>query len=234
MPQFSVLEQDKLKVLKDKIGGKLNESPQFPDVIGDRKLIRFLRGHDYDIEKVSQMVTHYLDWRRDHNINEIRQKIVLGGCDCPATFPKADITLKYIPQAVMLPYARDNSGSPICVEKFHFSPSELLKHISIPEYITFLIYCLEYKQIIVEQLSEEADRNYLASLSEEQRAIALSNSTDLPPYGHIVGLCIVRDLVSLTIYPYLKHTHTRQYISYTIYCTIHYTILYRRVSDSSI
>ena len=208
MPQFSVLEQEKLNLLKDKVGSKLNESPQFPDVIGDRKLIRFLRGHDYDIEKVSQMVTHYLDWRRDHNINEIRQKIVLGGCDCPATFPKADITLKYIPQAVMLPYARDNSGSPICVEKFHFSPSELLKHISIPEYITFLIYCLEYKQIIVEQLSEEADRNYLASLSEEQRAIALSNSTDLPPYGHIVGLCIVRDLVSDLLFILTSHIHT--------------------------
>ena len=79
MPRYSALEMEKLSQLKEKLGTKLSEAPQFPEVIGDRKLLRFLRGHDFDVEKVTGLVSKFLDWRRDNNVDEIRQNIVLGG-----------------------------------------------------------------------------------------------------------------------------------------------------------
>jgi hypothetical protein len=143
------------------------------------------------------MMRNFLRWRKENNVDEIRQNIISGGYDSPIKFPKAQLILKLLPQAVICPYARDNNDSPICVEKFNFSPHTVLENITIPEYILFLIYCLEYKSIIVEQLSEEADNKYLESLSPAMREIALSNTTELPPFGALTGLCIIRDLDGL-------------------------------------
>ena len=142
------------------------------------------------------MMLKFLNWRRDNNVDEIRQNIVTGGFDSPSKFPKAELILRLIPQAVLCPFARDNNNAPISVEKFNFSPSEVLANITIPEYIHFLIYCLEYKALITEQLSEEADRAYLASLSPEERE-KVESDPESPPYGTLTGLCIIRDLEGL-------------------------------------
>ena len=155
-----------------------------------------MRGHDYDIEKVSEMVTKWLDFRKQHNVDQVRQNILLGELDSPSKFPFSDVLLKYQPQAVICPYAQDKTRSPICVEKYNFSPSEVLKHMTIPQYIEFFIHCLEYKSLIVEQFSEERDNEYLNSLTEEEKLIALDNK-DIPgkePFGQLVGLCVIRDL----------------------------------------
>lgn len=165
-------------------------------MVGDRKILRFLRGHDYHIEKVCEMVSKWLDFRKEHKVDEIRQNILLGGLDSPSKFPYADLVLKYQPQAVICPDALDNNKCPICVEKFNFSPSEVLKHITIPQYVIFFIHCLEFKSLICEQLSETRDQEYLNSLSEEHKAIALGDkdSDIVPAYGTLAGLCVIRDL----------------------------------------
>lgn len=165
--------------------------------MGDRKIMRFLRGHDYDVDKVCNMMIKWLDWRRDNKIDDIRQQIVLGGLDSPSKFPYSDIVLKYQPQAVILPFAQDKQRTPICVEKFNFSPSEVLQHMSIPQYIDFFIHCLEYKSLIVEQFSEERDNEYINSITDEKEkevALGFTDSPDYPPYGCLVGLCVIRDL----------------------------------------
>lgn len=51
----------------------------------------------------------------------------------------------------------DNSGCPICVEQYNFIPSEILKQITIAEYVTFVIYSLEFKSLILEQLSHQRE-----------------------------------------------------------------------------
>ena len=181
--------------MRDKIGSKINESPQYPDVVGDRKILRFLRGHNYDVEKVCEMFTKWLDWRQENKINEIRENILLGGLDSPSKFPFS-ILLEHQPQAVICPYAQDKLRSPICVEKFNFSPSEIIKHVPMQDFYVFLKYSLEYKALILEQFSEERDNEYLNSLTDEERLIALDNK-DIPgkePFGQLVGLCVIRDL----------------------------------------
>lgn len=197
MPRYSVYERTQLNLVREKLSNKLKGSPQFPEVVGDRKLLRFLRGHNYDMEKACSMISKFLDWRKENNVDTIRQNIVSGGCNMPSKFPKADLILKLLPQAVLCPSACDKKGAPISVEKFNFSPSEVMKFVSMTEYIEFLIYCLEYKSLVSEWLSEKADRDYLASLSVEERVLAESEQADVPPYGIIRGLCIIRDLEGL-------------------------------------
>jgi hypothetical protein len=34
------------------LGEQLTNRPQYPEVVGDTRILRFLRGHNYDIEKV--------------------------------------------------------------------------------------------------------------------------------------------------------------------------------------
>lgn len=71
----------------------LNERPNFPDVIGDRKLLRFLRGHDHSVEKACEMATNFLVWRDENGVDEIRERIVHGGLDHPRKFPNGEKVL---------------------------------------------------------------------------------------------------------------------------------------------
>ena len=171
--------------------------PQFPEVVGDRKILRFLRGHDYDIDKVTMMMTKFLEWRRENKVDDIRQHILLGGRNKPTDFPRAEVILELVPQIVLCSYARDKANSPISIEKFNFLPSVVFQTLTLPEYIEFLIYALEYKSMITEQISEEVDRKYLDSLTPAERIRAESDDPDVPPYGTIVGLCVIRDLEGL-------------------------------------
>jgi hypothetical protein len=46
---------------------------------------------------------------------------------------------------------------------FDFSPKEVLDAISINDYLVFLTYALEYRTLVMEQMSHEAEMAYLAA-----------------------------------------------------------------------
>ena len=73
----------------------------------------------------------------------------------------------------------DNFGSPLCVEMYNFSPAAVMAKISIPDYIEFTKHSLEYKYLIVEQLSEHKER------------------ADATGKGMLVYTCVVRDLAGV-------------------------------------
>ena len=43
LKQWSDVETDMLRRVREKLGTKLTARPQFPEAVGDRKLIRFIR-----------------------------------------------------------------------------------------------------------------------------------------------------------------------------------------------
>jgi hypothetical protein len=79
----------------------------------------------------------------------------------------------------------------LCLPALQFSPAEVLSAVSIPEYIQFIIHSLEYKTLIVEQLSEEAERAALALLQLKEKDGATVSTT---PYGVLLYTCVIRDL----------------------------------------
>lgn len=158
------------------------------------------------------MMEKFLKWRVDNKVDEVRANIVEKGCDHPLRFPKGELILKLIPQLVILPYATDKLGCPICVEQYNFIPAEVFQQITMEEYILFVIYTLEYKSLIIEQLSEQREREYLNSLSDDERADIDDDSTNStkPPYGVLANICVIRDLCKQAMD-----------VIYSLYNTIH-------------
>ena len=127
---------------------------------------------------------------------------------------------------MILPEALDKVGSPICVEQYNFVPAEVFKHITIEDYIVFVMYSLEYRSLIVEQLSEQRERAYLASLTPEQRAALESesgndgssgNGNSSTPYGVLVNTCVIRDLSKFIVKCLYSMYYTLLYASFFLF-----------------
>lgn len=174
-------------------------------VVGDRRILRFLRGKQLNVDTASEMYINFLRWRRENNVDRIRQEIVYGGKDSPMKFPNGAKIIELAPQIVITKNAVDKLGRPIgkssiafprcgfhitmsfkAMELYNFSPKEVLKIVSQELYINFLIYALEYRALVMEQLSHEQEMKYLQEHPDpEEREDG---------YGVVLMVYIIRDL----------------------------------------
>jgi hypothetical protein len=191
----------------------INESPQYPEIIGDRKILRFIRGHNNDIDKICYMYINCLEWRKNSNINIIRDNIINKDMNHPSKFPHAEVIMKLMPHDPILPYSKDKKGSPICIEQYNFSPAIVLKQIPIDDYINFSLYCLEFRSLILEQISEENEKEYLNSLDNNEDSYLES----LEPYGVLATVCkyfLIRFIYYLFIFILLGIIRDLDHISF--------------------
>ncbi len=155
-------------------------------MVGDRRILRFLRGKQHNIEEATKMIKEFLQWRTDNNIDAVRQDILYGGKESPYNFPKGKMIIDLAPQIVLSVNALDKQGQPLSLEQFNFSPKEVFKAVSLNDYLLFLTYCLEYRALVMEQVSHEREMAYLSSHPREE------DRTD--GYGVIVMDFTIRDL----------------------------------------
>lgn len=136
------------------------------------------------------MFGKFLAWRKESNADEARERIVHGGIDTPMKFPHGKEIIDLCPQIVCAGDALDRHGNPIALETYDFSPVAVLQEFTLDEYKEFVVYCLQYKTLIIEQLSEEKERKFL----EEHNG-------NPPPteegYGIVLQCTIIRDLKGL-------------------------------------
>ncbi len=192
--RWSLAETTEIEIIRKRLGSLLTDRPQYPDVVGDRKIVRYLRGHEHDLDKVEAMMRKTLQWRDENQIDTVvRHNILHNGYDHPSKFPKGDVLTKLIPGIILHHAACDKSGSPICVDTYNFSPGEVLRHVTQEEYIHFMIYVLEYRSLILEQMSEEREKQALAKLAKMDAASGDATA----PYGVMLQTCVVRDLSGL-------------------------------------
>lgn len=78
MRRWTEVETNGLAEIRQRLGNELASIAQNPEVVGDRKLLRFFRGHNMDVEKATEMVAKYINWRKSSNVDEIRHDIVFG------------------------------------------------------------------------------------------------------------------------------------------------------------
>lgn len=134
----------------------------------------------------------YITWRKENDVDRIRHEILTGGCNHPSRFPNGEKILSLMPQIVIDHNICDAFGCPIVYEQYNFRPADILSEISLEEYVVFITYSLEYRSLILEQLSEEEERKKYKVLTERQEA-----GEDLSaevPYGTLCYVCIIRDL----------------------------------------
>ena len=80
----------------------------------------------------------------------------------------------------------DFKGQPLITEQYNFSPSDIFEKLTIEQYLVFLTYCLEYRAMALEQMSEEKEQEYLRDHPlAEDRAVG---------YGVILKYFAIRDM----------------------------------------
>lgn len=183
--RWSPGETEKLSEMRSILASELACRRQLPDVVGDRRLLRFLRGHK-NVPKACEMYSKFLRWRDQNNVDLIRDHILYGGISSVYDFPCARKIMNLVPQIVIAHDALDKYGNPITLEQFSFDPDEVLKQVTQEEYLTFMIYTLEYKILVLEQLAHEREKAYLARVAEEE-------SSQRGPYGTIIACTTIRD-----------------------------------------
>ena len=83
------------------------------------------------------------------------------------------------------------------MEMFNFSPSEVLSAVSKEEYSLFMIYLLEYRSLILEQMSCEAEERLKRSPGIEQLTRMDANGIT---YGVLLSCLIIRDFEGLGLH----------------------------------
>jgi hypothetical protein len=196
-------EEEALAEIKRVLKDELASRPQFPDgklavpcslrcahtsllkrlVVGDRRIIRFLRGNGMKLDATVKAMRKFFKWRDDNKVDDVRQDILYGGKNEPSKFPLAGHILKVAPQIIISANALDKKGRPLgntvgstnnsaglyllslaftpAMETFDFSPKEMFEAVNIKEYLHFLIYTLEYRAMVLEQMSHERELAYL-------------------------------------------------------------------------
>lgn len=81
---------------------------------------------------------------------------------------------------------------PLVLEQYSFSPSEVFNAVTTEQYLLFLIYTLEYRALVMEQMSHESEQEYL-----KQHPDPLSRSDG---YGVVLLNYCIRDLNGNNIY----------------------------------
>ena len=59
MGRWTEQETKLLDTLRHRLGDRIRNRPQYPDVVGDRTLIRFIREHNFNIDKAYEMVKKF-------------------------------------------------------------------------------------------------------------------------------------------------------------------------------
>lgn len=89
------------------------------------------------------------------------------------------------------------------MDQYNFSPTEVMSKIKLEEYILFVTYSLEYRTLVLEQMSEEREQRFLTSLSPDDRAkherIPEEGEAgdELPPHGVLIHTFVIRDLLGV-------------------------------------
>ena len=73
--RWSAEEERKLRRMKELLQGDLAGVPQYPDVTGDRRLLRFLRARTLHVDKAVDLFRRFLAFRREHEVDAIHERI---------------------------------------------------------------------------------------------------------------------------------------------------------------
>lgn len=158
--RWSEKETELLRQVREVLAEDIAQAGQFPEVIGDRGIMRFIRGHQH-LDKIIEMYGKYLKWRKDTNADAIRERIRKEKLHKPSMFPNGEEFLSMTEQIIIAPDASDYEGNLIAFETFYYSPSEVMKKHSMEEWNEWMNYTLQYKNMVIEQVSELQERALL-------------------------------------------------------------------------
>eukprot|EP00904_Undaria_pinnatifida_P007285 jgi/Undpi1/3687/HiC_scaffold_16.g07057.m1 len=165
-------EEHLLREMKALVEEDLRAAPPFPEVVGSRRMLRFLRGHRHDVPKAAAMMRGMLKWRKENGVDAIREDIMQNQKFHPSQFPDGEMITRLFPLLVVSPLCVDVFGAPISYESYGFSPRKVTEHANgdLSFFIRFHIYCQEFKQICLDSLSDAKEMDNLSRKAAESTA----------------------------------------------------------------
>jgi hypothetical protein len=159
------------------------------DVINDRRLLRFLGGSAGKVNKAVKAFRAHLKWRKDNDVDRIRHKILYEGYNHPYNFPVGKAIIDVFPMIVCA-LKNDYKGQPVVYEFYGFDPDTVLNTITMEQYLEFMIYSLEYRACILEQMSVAKEQEYLKHHPDP---------ASWEQYGECLKTCTIRDLKAIGV-----------------------------------
>lgn len=89
--RWSIQEIEMLAEIRSRLSSEIATAGQYPEVVGDRAIIRFIRGHNHNLDKATEMYASFLNWRKESNADEARDDIVKRGMNDPMKFPLGNL-----------------------------------------------------------------------------------------------------------------------------------------------
>jgi len=119
-------------------------------------------------------------------------------------FPGGKKILELAPQIIISAKALDRKGQPLAMESYDFSPHKLFQEVKLEEYILFLTYSLEYRALVMEQMSHEAEQKYLSTVPSELRTtgygVILLDFTIRDLKGNLIDIDLWSNFLSISHY----------------------------------
>ena len=108
-------------------------------MVGDRRLLRFLRGKSFKIDESVKCIRDFFKWRDTNDVDKIRQDIIYGGKDTPFKFPFGKAIIDIAPQIIISANSLDKKGRPLGETLILYSLS--LMHVAVL-FVTIILYVI--------------------------------------------------------------------------------------------
>ena len=190
MSRWIEAERIGLEKMKEILADDLQSIPPYPDVVGDRRLIRFLRGRHCDVDAAVKQYRDFLKWWKNSNVEEVRNNILYGGLNHPFKFPMGELIIGFVPQIVLAPRSESYKGHVVNLDCMGFDANALFAACTEDQILKFIIYTLEYRSLILEQLGHEREQEYLRLHPDPSERV--------DGYGTIPMICAIKDLKGKT------------------------------------
>eukprot|EP00931_Biecheleriopsis_adriatica_P004518 TRINITY_DN106177_c0_g1_i1.p1 TRINITY_DN106177_c0_g1~~TRINITY_DN106177_c0_g1_i1.p1 ORF type:complete len:443 (-),score=97.95 TRINITY_DN106177_c0_g1_i1:33-1361(-) len=157
-------EQELLLELKADLAEELKDAPSFPELVGDSRLLRTLRGFDHDVHDAAEAFREHLAVRRSWGLDAIREKLVsrcgdrLWQLRCD-DLPFGEELSAYVPEVIL--FARGRSGDPVSLGLWGKQRvSEFIKEVDDwrDKFMQYMLNLMEAKALLLDRASAEQNR----------------------------------------------------------------------------
>eukprot|EP00920_Eleutheroschizon_duboscqi_P026122 GHVT01064611.1.p1 GENE.GHVT01064611.1~~GHVT01064611.1.p1 ORF type:complete len:475 (+),score=105.42 GHVT01064611.1:110-1534(+) len=143
------------------------EAPDFPELVGPFRLIRFLIGHQFDLEAAADAYRNHLKWRNengiDQNMRDFIQSEMLTSM-APEKAPHHEKVSRHFPVNMLLrlddnSVLEDKEGNIIGVERPGLLDEKRLQGaLTEEEFLLWHCYQLEFRSMLLDRRSRERMR----------------------------------------------------------------------------
>jgi hypothetical protein len=145
---------------------------KWPDVTGDVRLLRFLRGYDHDVPKAVAAVRDLLAVRKRYKLDDCHELWANVVCSHESAFPHQDAVNRLKPGLPTV--GLSTAGLPVCYEPLRYHRyGQILEEIGEDGIVDFYVAQCESRNMQLHRLSEEQQQMTKLLLVIDLRAVSL-------------------------------------------------------------